>query len=161
MSKERFMQSGVHVVNALPAVADLDDLFNGNATTDVISLANYDKATFILQKGAGATGSAVITMESCDTAVPGTATAIPFAYRACTSGDTFGDIGTAVAAGYTTTVGADQVYMFEVNSSELSGTDKYVRLVATESANSPVSACITCVLSGPRYTGAGTPTAIV
>lgn len=160
MGKSRTMQE-IHVVNALPAEAAMDDLFNGNATTDIVNLSNYDKVTWILQKGAGATGSAVITVESCDTVVPGTSTAIAFDYQVCTSGDTFGDTTAATSAGFTTTVGADQVYLVEVNSSELSGTDKYVRMVATESANDPVSGCITCVLSGARFTHEVPQTAIV
>lgn len=162
MSKSRFMQN-IHVVNAMPSAnqAAYEDLFNGNPTTDIVNLSNYDKVTWIIQKAAGATGTATITCESCDTVVPGTATAIPFSYQVCTSGDTFGDTTDATASGFTTTAGADQVYVIEVNSSELYSTNKYVRLKCTEVVDSPVDGTITCIMSGPRFTHEVMKTAIV
>jgi len=158
----RFFQN-VHVVNALPAAsaAAYDDLFNGTPATDIINLGKYENATFIIQKAAGATGTATITVESCDTVVPGTATAIPFVYWVCTTGDTWGDMQTATASGFTTTAGTDQVYAVEVNSASLSGTNKYVRVKATEVVNSPVSGSITCLLSKGRVVQEVSPTAIV
>lgn len=162
MSKERFFQN-VHVVNAMPTAneAAYEDLFAGNPSTEIVNLSNYDKATFIIQKAAGATGTAVITVESCDDVTPTTATAIAFDYWTCTSGDTWSDMSAATTAGFTTTAGADQMYAIEVNASELSGTDKYVRLTATESVDSPVDGTITCILSGARFKSEVMKTAIV
>lgn len=160
MSKSRFAQS-VHFVNAVASPATADDLFNTNLYSDVVNLSNYDKCTFVLSKNAGATGTATITVSSCDDTTPTTETAIPFTYWVCTSGDTFGDATEATAAGFTTTAGTNQVYVIEVNSSELYGTNKYVRLVGTEVVNSPVTGGLTCIMSGPRFTSEVMKTAIV
>ena len=43
-----------------------EDIFNGTPTTDIVSLESYTEALFIIEKSAGATGTAVITVESCD-----------------------------------------------------------------------------------------------
>lgn len=150
--RDRFMNN-VHVVNVGTSgfIADYDDAFTGTINTDVVSLKNYDRATWVIAKGAGATGSTVVTVSSCDTAVPGTATPIAFTYKACTTSDTYGATTEAASTGFTTTVGADQIYLVEVNADELSGTDKFVRLTMTESVNSPCDGAVVCILSGPRY----------
>jgi len=160
MSKSRFAQ-GVHFVNAVASPATADDLFNTNLYSDVVNLSNYDKVTWVLSKNAGATGTATITVSSCDNVTPSTEVAIPFAYWVCTSGDTFGDMQEATASGFATTAGTNQVYVIEVNASELSGTNKYIRLVGTELVNSPVTGGLTCILSGPRFTSEVPVTAIV
>lgn len=160
MGKSRFAQD-VHFVNAVASPATADDLFNTNLYSDVVNLSNYDKCTWVLSKNAGATGTATITVTSCDNVTPSTEVAIPFDYWVCTSGDTFGDMQTATAAGFTTTAGTNQIYIIEVNSSELSGTNKYVRLTGTEVVNSPVTGGLTCILSGPRFTHEVMKTAIV
>ena len=160
--RNRLFQN-VHVVNAMPAAneASYSDLFNGNPATKVVNLSNYERVTWLIQKGSGSTGTAVITCQSCSDTTPSVTTAVPFAYWTCTSGDTWSDMNTATSTGFTTTAGADQVYAVEVNASELSGTDSYVRLVATESINDPVNGTVTCILSGPRYMHEVSQTAIV
>lgn len=152
----------VHVVNVGNSsfIATNVDIFNGNPGTDVINLGKYDQALWIIQKGAGATGTATITVESCDDVTPTTATAIAFNYWTCTSGDTWSDMQTATSSGFTTTAGANQVYAIEVNSSELYSTNKYCRLKATETVNDPVYGGITCILGKPRYGGEVKLTAI-
>lgn len=156
----RFFQ-GIHVVNAVASPATADDLFNTGLATDVVNLSNYGRCTWVLSKNAGATGTATIVVNSCDNTTPSTEVAIPFNYWVCTTGDTFGDMQTATASGFTTTAGTNQVYAIEVNSSELSGTNKYVRMIATEVVNSPVTGGVTCILSAPRYTHEVSQTAIV
>lgn len=152
MGKGRFFQE-VHVVNAMPSgnQAAYEDLFNGDPATDVVNLSNYDKVTWIIQKAAGATGTAVVTVESCDDATPTTTTAIAFDYWSCTTAtDTWSDKTTATSAGFTTTAQINDMYSIEVNSSELSSTDKYCRLQLTESANDPIDGTVVCILSGAR-----------
>jgi len=153
----------IHVVNAMPSAieAAYGDMFNGNPATDVVNLGKYEKCTWIIQKAAGNTGTAVVTVESCDDVTPTTTTAVAFNYWTCTSGDTWSDMSTATTAGFTTTAGADQMYAIEVNSAELSGTDKYVRMKMTESANDPVNGTAICILSGGRIVQEVSPTAIV
>jgi len=107
--------------------------------------------TFVIQKGAGATGTATITVESCDDTTPSTATAIAFKYRVCTSGDTFGAWTAATSAGFTTTAGADQVYEISIISANLYSTDKYVRLQCTEVVNSPCDGGMCAIMTEPRY----------
>lgn len=152
MGKGRFFQE-VHVVNAMPSgnQAAYEDLFNGSPATDIVNLSNYDKVTWIIQKAAGATGTAVVTVESCSTISGGTTTAIPFDYWTCTTAtDTWSDKSTAAAAGFTTTAQINDMYAIEVNSSELYSTDQYCRLKLTESANDPVDGTVFCILSGAR-----------
>ncbi len=162
MSKSRFMQT-VHTVNVTPAsvVALADDIFNGSPTTLYVNMSNYDKATFVLNKAAGATGTATITVKSADDISGTNATAIAFDYMTCTSGDTFSDTSTATTAGFATTAGTNQQYVLEVNSSELSGTQKYVAVNMAEVVNSPVSGQVLCIMSGPRFTHEVMKTAIV
>lgn len=152
MSKHRTFQD-IHVVNAMPSgnQAAYEDLFNGSPSSDIVNLGKYDKVTWIIQKAAGSTGTAVITVESCDTVVPGTATAVAFNYWTCTSGDTWSDMQSSTSSGFTTTAGANQCYAIEINSSELSGTDKYARLTLTETVNDPVDGTVVCILSGARF----------
>jgi len=40
-----------------------------NVSTDVINISLQHCATFIIQKGAGAVGTATVTVEACDTVV--------------------------------------------------------------------------------------------
>jgi hypothetical protein len=133
-----------------PATAH-EDLFNGNLTTDIMSLANYGSVIFVLTKGPGATGTATITVESCDDTSATTSTAVAFNYAACTSGNTWGNITAAGAAGFTTTAGANQCYMIEIRDDQLSGSDKYVRAVFTESANDPVDGAVISIGMNPKF----------
>ena len=133
-------------------VASAADIFNGNPSSDIVSMENHNDVYFLLAKGAGATGTATITVGSCDTTVPGTATAVPFEYRAQTSADTWGEWTAAEAAGFTTTAGANQMYQIHIKGSDLSGTNKFVRLTATEVVNSPCEGYILAAMASPRFT---------
>jgi len=143
----------IHVVNCGDSnfISAYEDIFNGDPATDVISMANYRRCTFILHKGPGDTGTATITVESCDDTTPSNTTAIAFTYRKCTSGDTFSAPTAATSSGFTTTAGADQVYIIEVDAANLDGTDKYVRLKMTEVADDPCDGGVIAILSQPRY----------
>ena len=137
-----------------------EDLFNGTPTSDIVSLANADAAVFLITKSAGGTGTAVVTVESCDATTPTTATAVAFYYQENTSGNTWGARQTATSSGFTTTAGANQQYKMWVHDWGLSGTNKYVRLKATESANDPVDGAIITMLWGEKYPQ-GTPQAAI
>jgi len=154
---DRLLQN-VKFVNALPPDADR---FNGDPATDVINMRDYKHCTLILQTGAGSSGTAVVTVESCDNTTPSTTTAISFRYKKITSGDSEGDTTTATASGFTTTASANCVYMIEVDDSDLSGTDKYVRLQLTEDTDSPVDAGVLAILSGASYAGNDMRTVLV
>lgn len=132
-------------------IAANEDIFNTDPASDVINMAEWERATFVIQKGAGAAGKAVITVESCDNVTPDTATAIAFKYRKCISGDTFGAWTDATSIGFTTDAGADQVYEISVGSDGLSGEDQYVRLQLTEDTDGPCDGGILAILTDPRY----------
>lgn len=153
----------IHVVNAMPAAnqAAYEDLFNGSPNTDVVNLSKYDSALWIIQKAAGSTGVARISVESCDDVTPSTATTVAFNYWTCTTGDTWSDMQTATSYGFTTTAGADQAYAIEISSAELSGTDKYARLATDETTDSAVDGTIVCILGNARYMHEVKETAIV
>ena len=133
-----------------PATAH-EDIFNGNLTTDIVSLANYGGVIFSVIKGPGATGTATITVESCDDTSATTTTAVAFNYIVCTSGNTWGNITAATASGFTITAGANQCYVIEIRDDQLSGTDKYVRAVFTESANDPVDGAVFSMGVNPKF----------
>jgi hypothetical protein len=150
------MRNGQFVQSIHPLACGLGglatgDLFAGNPASDVISMANHDRITFFLAKGAGATGTATMTVESCDDAVPTTTTAIPFKAWASTSGDALGDMQEVAATGLTTTAGADQLYAVEVCASALAEGDGFVRLKLTEVVNDPCGGAVVAILSGSRY----------
>lgn len=142
-----------HPVHCAPSgvIAANEDMFAGDPATDIMNLAEYGSVIFFVICNGGATGTAVLTVESCDTVVPGTATAIPFKYWACTTPDIWGDMIAATAAGFTTDVGADKMYAIEVSAEELSGTDAFVRLQCTEGVDSPVDGAIMAIVGRGRY----------
>ena len=129
------------------------DAWASSLGSDVVSLADYKHANFLLHEGVGASGAAVITVQSCDNTTPTTKTAIAFRYKQVTTYDTEGDTTNATSSGFTTTVGGSNMYLVEVDDSELSGTDKYVRLLATESVNHPVISSCAIILTGAKWGG--------
>jgi hypothetical protein len=104
--------------------------------------------------GVGAAGTATITVESCDNTDPTTATPIAFRYKIVATGtDLEGDTTAAGVGGVLTTAGSNKQYVVEVDDSELSGTDQYVRLQLTVGDGTAVDAGVWCVLTGPRFSG--------
>lgn len=136
-----------HVVRALAPDADR---YNGDPATDVFNLENYGHITFLLDEGAGGTGTVKIEVEEC-TAADGTgATAIAYRYRV-SSGDTWGALTAVAAAGYTTVAGADKMVAIEIDAKELSDGSNFVRLQLTEVVDDPCDAAVLAILSEPRY----------
>jgi len=147
-----------HIVAGIYPVADA---FSGGATTDVISMANYGRATFLVITGAveDAAVSNIVTVNSCDDTTPTTQTAIAFTHRQCvssTSVDTWSAQTAATSSGYNfsdqSTMGvANTMWMVEVDAEDLSGTDKYVQLAIAETVDKTILAGVICILSDPRY----------
>ena len=134
------------------AITAAIDIIDATPTTDIINLENWTECFFIFKKDSGGTGTATITVESCDDVTPTTATAIAFQYRIQTTVDTWGDWTESAAAGFGTEgTDANQLYQIRINSESLSGDDKYVRMVTTELVNGAVVGSISCFLAGPRY----------
>ena len=138
-------------------IAACEDMFNGNPASDVIDMGQYGELSLVITKFAGATGTATITVLSCDDTTPTTTTGVAYRYR-ITTGTTPGDWADAAAAGFTTTAGANQVYEISILSNELSGDNQFVRFVMTESANDPVDGCVQVFGHRGRFGGTGLDT---
>jgi hypothetical protein len=142
------MRDLYHVVNALIPAADA---FAGTVYTDIINLKNFEHVSFIVQCGAGGTGTATITVEACDDVSASNVSAIPFTYQACVTGDTFGARTKAAETGFTTAAAANKVYKIEVDTDALLASGYgYVRLKSVEVANDPVTGGIIAILTEPR-----------
>jgi hypothetical protein len=132
-------------------IASYADFTTTNPATDVVSMKNYQRCTFVLIYGAGAAGTATITVEACNTAVPGATQAIAFNYRVCTTPDTWGEVTACAATGFTTAANADKMYLIEVNAAELYGDYSFVRLQFTEVDSTAVDGTVIAILSQPRF----------
>ena len=136
-------------------IASNNDIFSSSPASDVINMENWREVTFILIKNSGGTGTATVTVSSCDDNVATTTTDIAFKYRKITDPDdstvTHGDWTDATASGFTTAAEADVIYEIRVTSDDLSGTDKYVRCTFTKVNSDPVYGAAFAILSDPRY----------
>lgn len=149
----------IHPMKGLDAVADA---FTGTATSDIYNMGDYHSILFLIHKGVGTTGTSVITVVASDDVSGSNTTAIPFRYKAITSGDTEGALTAATTAGFTTTAGSSQLYAVEAASEELGDTGyQYIQLIATESADDPVLGGILAFGIGNRYAQDVPATAIV
>ena len=148
-----------HIVHS-PLTAH-EDIFNGSPASDIVHLKYGARATFIILKSTGAVGTATLTVESCDTAAPGVATAVAFKYRKCTTIDTFGAWTDVASTGVSITAGANQVWEATVTRDELSGTNEFVRIQLTEVDSTAVDGAILIVITGLKYMDSIPQTAIV
>jgi hypothetical protein len=137
-----------HIVKGLDPVADA---FDSTVYSDVVHMAEYAAARFILYKGVGATGTSTLTIEACDNANGDNPTAVPFKYQKYTGADDLpGAVTAALAAGFATTAGSSQLYVLEVDAQSL-GAQGWARLKAVEVVNSPVLGGVLIELLGARY----------
>jgi hypothetical protein len=138
----------IHWIKGLDPVADA---FSGTVYSDIFEVAG-DGAVFVIYKGVGVNGTSTITAEACSNTSAGATTALPFFYRACTTGDTWGDWTAATTAGFTTTAGSSQLYEVRVPSEHVGAAGyAYIRLKAVESADEAVLGGILCGVYGLRY----------
>jgi hypothetical protein len=137
-----------HLVTGLDPVADA---FSGTVYSDVLKMAEYAAAEFIIHKGVGTTGTSTITVEACDNAAGDNPVAVPFTVQKYTGSDDLpGEVISVAAAGFATTAGSSQLYSVMVDSQAL-GSKGWVRLKAVEVADDPVLGGILAVLHGPRF----------
>lgn len=140
-----------HVINAVVPVADT---FATAANSDVISAAGCEEIVFLVMTGAGVDNTNLITVESCDTIVPGTATAIVFNYVKVITGDTHPAVTAATTSGVAMTAStANQFFIVMVDPADVAAAnsdarDPYVRCTVTEAGNA--GAQVGCVV-GIRY----------
>lgn len=149
-----FLSEMHHFVKGIDPVADA---FSGTVTTEVVNMKNYGRVTWVIYKGVGLTGTSTITVEACSNKAASVVSAVPFKYRAITTGDTMGALLDATAAGFTTTAGSSQLYVVGIDEEALAASGyNYVRLKAVEVVDSPVLGGILCITSQPRFDSADT-----
>jgi hypothetical protein len=149
----------LHFVKGLDPVADA---FAGTVVSDVVNMSGYGTCIFTIVKGVGATGTSTVTVLACDDVVPTNSAAVPFMYRAITTGDTEGALTAAAAAGFATTAGSSQRYIIEVDDLALAASGyKYVQLKMVELVDDPVLGGIEIMMTHARFAQAVKATAIV
>lgn len=146
-----------HVVNILPPI----DL-NGGKTSDYFSLKNYSHASVIVTIGVNAGAGSVITIEQSDDNVGSHTTPIAFKYAAEESpaGDTLTALIDATSTGFETHASASSIaYVCEIDAADLTDQYPYCVVKFSNPGASVIGSAI-AVLSGSRYAGSTTPSAI-
>ncbi len=150
MAKAKIIQQ-IHLYHT-GAITAHEDMYNGDPATDVVNMEGFDGAVWIITESAGATGTAVVTVEACDDVTPSNTTAIQFTYQAGALVDTMGATTVATASGFTTTAGANKVYIIEADAADIAATGySYVRMQLTEGVDSPVDGGIVGFLVRGRH----------
>lgn len=154
------------VVNAVIPVADA---WNGDVTSDIINMENYNKCTFIIATGASAASTDGVVTVNAGTTTP--ATAITFKYRtqiAAAVPNAGSDVPSALTAATTsgfamTASKAGGVYIIEVDAAVVAAAGTaydHVSCTVTENSAGAQTGCIIAILSEPRYPQAILATAI-
>ena len=129
----------------------------------IVLMKNWFHATIIYSIGVNPLAAGVVTIESCDTVVPGTATQIPFRYyryetsQILANGDVHGALTWAAAAAGLVPVAtaAPAMYVIELDAEELVPGDIGFRMCIADPAAASVGSAI-AVLSGARFADKGT-----
>jgi hypothetical protein len=159
---------GKHIVQGIVPVADG---FAGGVSSDIVSLKDYNRVTWIIITGAiEDTGvSNIVTVDACDDAVPTTTVAMPFYHRSLrwsTTVDTWGALTLAAAAGYNLTDEhsvANAVHLVTITGPMVEKAApgyEFARLTIAETANKTITAAVLVVLDEARYPQAIPLTAI-
>jgi hypothetical protein len=147
------MNLAMHMVNALPALADR---FDTAANTDIIDVGGGAGVLFCVNTGAvsGAAASTV-TVEACSTITATATTAVPFIYRTCLATDVWGAWTAAAVAGFSmvhTASAANAMWQIYVDAAEVAETGyRFVRMTTAETANFTVTASVTAFVIDPRF----------
>ena len=145
-----------HIVNILPPQS-----ISGAATSDVLTLKNYQHVTLLVTAGSTNADAGNITVLECDDFVPSNSTAIVFSYykEETAAGDTLSAKQTATVAGIDVSGNDNITYVIEIDASQL--TDGYDCLqLAWSAPGGATLVSAVAVLSGARYAGSESPTAI-
>lgn len=146
-----------HVVNILPPQSITDAV-----TSDVFSLKDYAHASIVVTAGATNADAGNITVEECDNVTPSNDTAIAFDYYAeeTAAGDTLGARTAATTAGIDVSANDNITYIIEIDASQLTDGFPCLELKWSAPGGATLVSAV-AVLTGARYAGAETPTAIV
>lgn len=147
-----------HVVNILPPV-DVDTA--AGASCVCFSMENYSHVDIIIQTGVTDAVPGTITVEQCTDLAAGTAVAIPFSYYAETTaaGDTLGERTTVANTGFALSANDNCMYVISIDASQLSDGYPCIQVEWSNPGGSTLGSAV-AVLSGARYAGECTPTAI-
>jgi hypothetical protein len=141
-----------HFVQSVTATQQAagEDMYNGNISSDVVSMENAQWATWVVQQLTGNTGNATIMIYACDNVTPSNTAQISFYYKRITSGDTPG--ATTETKTLVTTAGSNQLYVIEVKADKLAEQGYgYVQLICNEKTDDPVDGTVVGpILSGLR-----------
>lgn len=155
---------GLKVIGGLAPDSDIYE--GGPNSTDVVSLAEYERVVFALyQKTGGSnTGTATVTVEACDNFTPSNTTAIAFTYyknESAGSADAFTK-ATATTSGFVTTANKTSIYLVEVKASDLIASGyPNVRMKLTEAVDDIVIGSVLILAGqGPKRAVASLDTAI-
>jgi hypothetical protein len=152
MSSEKLIQDNKFVT----LVAPVADAGAGTVTSNSVNMQDYTHLTAVLSRGAAASGTSVITVQSSADSAASSPTAIPFRVKKATAStlDSYDDEANVAAAGYTYTAELDNLIdIIEVNASDMDGDDSYVSIKLVESVNQPTTFGIVGILSGARQKG--------
>lgn len=148
-----------HVVVGLYPVADC---FAGGVKSDVFSLKDWRRITFLVFTGAieDAGISNLVTVEACDDVVPTDPQPVTFVSRtqlSSTTVDAWSALAARAATGYNFALAnavANAAWMAEVTAAELEAQQPghpFVRLNIAETANKTITAVVIAILSEPRH----------
>ncbi len=132
------------------AIADFHD---SGTVTDVVSMAKYETAYFIIHWGVGVTGE--ITITAVPITEPGgtTTTAIPFMYKRVSAGET--NTAWTASSSLATTAGSSQIYVIKVKASDLpvvsGNVYEYVYLSLAQLVNDPLLGGCIIMMADPRF----------
>lgn len=148
--------------HALQGLVPVADCFAGGVATDIISLANYNRALFTIITGAieDANISNIVTVDACDDTTPSNTTAMAFYHRSqqwSATVDTWSAWTAATSSGYNFTSNnavANAVHQITFTASEVEAAQagyEFARVSIAETANKTITATVFVQLFEPRY----------
>jgi hypothetical protein len=137
----------------------------GAESTLVVRMENYSHMTVIISYGATPAADGLILVESCDDMTPTTHTEIVFDYYECildfegALGDVMSVKKSAEVTGMVPTAVANIMYIIELEASQLTSGHIGFRLRQANPTGDSIMSAV-AILSGSRYAGPASPTAI-
>ena len=147
-----------HVVNVIPSID-----ITGGKKGDIFSMKNYAHATIIIQVGVSVAAFTKILVNECSAFDGSDRQAIAYSiYKEETAlGDTLGARTAVALAGLTPSANDTIFYVIELDARELSDARQFVEIELTNASGNSVIASVVAILSGSRYGGDQSATAIV
>jgi hypothetical protein len=141
-------------LHLVPGIYPVADFMAGTVQTDIVNCESAAGVVFWIFRGNATAGTetGTVTVQACDTVVPGTATAVAFQYRTSVTPDTWSSWTQATVTGFTMTAGDNQLYEVFVPAANLAALGfSYCRLQIVEVINDPVVGAILMAVVKPRY----------